>query len=196
MAFKKPISKDKLEKIKEDPMDDTEIKKYLGKDCKIITTAELNDYENIESVFPNNDNFLSFVILLFLDQPNSGHWCALLRYADVIEFYDSYGSSPSNVYRYCPMSIRIELGTEKNKLCELLDKTTDYNIIYNDVQYQSENGEQYDIATCGRHCCWRVLNLIMRGMILPEYDLYMKELKKHYKTLSYDDIVSKMIDIT
>lgn len=185
---------DIIEKI-EEPMGDDIIKQYLP-NPKIITNKDLNKIKDINELF-NNKDYVDYVIILFLDAPNKGHWTSLCKYGTegdgIIEFFDSYGKPPEDVYKYCPMSKRKELGTDKNKLCELLDKCK-YDVIYNPVKYQAENNEEFDVNTCGRHCCNRVLNLIGKGRTLPEYYDYMKEGKKYFKE-PYDIIVSKLINL-
>jgi hypothetical protein len=177
------------------PMDDATIKEYLP-NPKIITTQELNKINDIDDLF-DKKNFVDYNIILFQDAKNKGHWCSLLKYGEkgdgIIEFFDSYGKSPEEVYKYVPMKVRKQLGTDKNKLCELLNKC-DYDVIYNPVKYQAENNEEFDINTCGRHCCNRVLQLIGKGKTLPEYYDFMKEAKKHYKE-PYDILVSKIINL-
>ena len=113
----------------------------------------------------------------------------------VLEFFDSYGNPPEKVYKFCPMKTRKLLGTEKNKLNELLNKTGDnIDICYNPIKYQAENNEKYDVNTCGRHVCNRILQLIGKGRTLPEYYDFMKEAKKYYNE-PYDLLVSKIINL-
>ena len=90
------------------------------------------------------------------------------------------------------MEQRKKLHTDNYKLCDLLDKCP-YHIIYNGTKYQAENNENFDVNTCGRHICFRILNLIGKGYILPQYQELMQEAKKHFKE-PYDVIVSKLIN--
>ena len=179
-----------IEKI-EKPMDNYAIKKYLP-DAKIKTTKDLNNIHNIDELF-DKKNFIDYVILLYLDEENSGHWVALLKYDDYIEFFDSYGGSPEQVYNYCPKQKRQRLGTDNNRLCQLLNKCP-YKVVYNGVKFQENNKSDYDVNTCGRHCCFRVINLLGKGYILPQYIEYMNYAKNYYKE-PYDIIVSKLINM-
>jgi hypothetical protein len=185
---------DIIEKI-EQPMDDSTIRQYLP-NPKIITNKDLNKINDINDLF-DKKNYVDYNIILFLDDINKGHWTSVLKYGDegngIIEFFDSYGKSPEEVYKYCPMHKRKRLGTEKNKLCDLLNKCN-YDVIYNPIKYQGENNEVFDVNTCGRHICNRVLNLIGKGKTLPEYYDLMKEAKKYYNE-PYDVIVSKIINL-
>lgn len=178
------------EKI-EKPMGDDDIKKYLPS-TKIITNKELNKYNDIDELF-DNKKYCDSIIMLYLDSPNAGHWVALSKYGDTIEFFDSYGNPPNKVYDFVPSNVRNVLGTGKDKMAELLKKTKK-KVIYNPVKYQEDNKDFIDINTCGRHCCFRILKLKNNGMTLPEYYDLMKEAKNQLK-LPYDAIVSELINM-
>lgn len=187
--------KKEIEENIEQPLDNFQIKEVLPF-ARIITNQDLNKCENIDEVF-DNSKFADFIILLYLDGKDKGHWTALTRYGDIqkpqetyIEFFDSYGGSMKKVHSYCPLAMRKELGTEKDKLTELLNKCP-YNVIYNPIEYQKvKNG----VNTCGRHCAYRIRNLIEKGRTLSEYYDYMKYLKAK-EGLSYDEIVAKNVDV-
>jgi hypothetical protein len=184
-----PIELKEIGEDIEKPMGDGDIRKYLP-NIKIITNKQLNKYNNIEDIFNKKKNIDS-IIILFLDGHNTGHWVALSRYGNVIEFFDSYGNSPQKVYNFVPKQIRQKLGTGHNKLCELLNNT-EKQVIYNPVKYQEDNKDFVAINTCGRHCCFRILKL-KKGLSLPQYYELMKKAKEETK-LPYDAIVAKLID--
>lgn len=171
------------------PMGDDEIKKYLP-DAKILTTLDLNKYESLTQIF--GKKYVDYFVYLNLDSPNSGHWCGVLKYGDIIEFFDSYGGSPEKVYKYTPEKIREKLGTNNNRLCYFFDNAPE-DIIYNDVKYQKDNNQYYDVNTCGRHVCFRILQLLGKGRTLPEYTELMMNAKKHFKGWDWDKIVSHLI---
>jgi hypothetical protein len=50
-----------------------------------------------------------------------------------------------------------------------------YKVVYNPIKYQED---EEDINTCGRHCVFRILNLMAKGRNL------------------YDEIVAEYIDKT
>lgn len=174
----------------EKPMGDDCIKQYLP-DAKILTDKDLLKYKNIDNIFDKN-KLRDYVIILHLDAPNKGHWTALLKYGDIIEFFDSYGNSPKEVYNFVPNSVKHGLGIKRDALSDMLEKSN-YNVIYNPIKYQAENKKEMDINTCGRHCCYRVLQLMGNGKTLPEYYDYMSKIKKIQK-IPYDIIVSNLIE--
>ena len=64
------------------PLSDADLETILGSDVKIITYPQLANYKTIEELLPKQ---YDFVIILLLESPSSGHWCALLRYSSVFE---------------------------------------------------------------------------------------------------------------
>lgn len=180
-----------IEEKVEKPMSDDDIKKYLP-DAKILTTQDLNKYNNIEEIFKKN-KYVDYVIILFQNEKNSGHWCALMKYGNYYEFFDSYGNSPEKVYKFTSPSMRKSLNINNNKLCSLFDKTKK-KVLYNAIKYQKNGNNQQEINTCGRHCCYRILSLLGKGYTLPEYNDNMIKSKKQFKDKSYDEIVSYLIN--
>lgn len=181
---------EKVEKIEKVPMSNDDILKYFP-EARIIANNELKDVQSIDDVLDKNKDY-DGVIILYLSGENEGHWTSLCKYGNsnnpkdcFIEFFDSYGENPTTVYEYADKEIRDKLGNQKDYVLDLL-KACPYNVIYNNIQYQSD---KRDIMTCGRHCCFRLYNLIKYCMGLTEYYNYMQCLKK--KTgLNYDQIVS------
>jgi hypothetical protein len=66
-----------LTEIIEDPLDDAEIKYYLGQKAKILKYSELAKYKSIDELLPNEKDF---AVLLYEESPNVGHWVCLLKY--------------------------------------------------------------------------------------------------------------------
>jgi len=180
------MNKKQLKQIEKIPLGDDDIKKILGNDTLILTYPELEKYNNIDMLLPYNK---SFVILLYLDSPNSGHWICINKINDTIEFFDPYGGSPDTQRKWIPDTTRKILGQGRPFLTDLLD-SSDYKVNYNHIKYQG-NGD--DINTCGRHVCNRLL-MLKDDLNLDDYFKLMKGLK--IKTgLSYDDIVTQLIPI-
>jgi hypothetical protein len=177
--------KNDIEEVKEDALGDNIIRKYLP-NARIIKYSQLKNFNNIEELLPNEQ---SYCILLYESQPNSGHWTALMRIDDNIEYFDSYGNKPDFPLTWSK-DINEALGQSIPYLSNLLDKTS-RDVYYNDFQYQKENK---DVATCGRHCIFRILCLTRNFYDLKQYCNFLKGLK-HKSSESFDDIVSYMINL-
>jgi hypothetical protein len=179
------FSPKKLKTIEYDSMGDDDINAYFPK-SRIITYPELKNVSNIEELLPKDkDHFF----LLYLQQPNSGHWTMCLNNKGTIEFFCSYGSKPSTPLEWSKKMNRV-LGQEKPYLDILLSKTN-MPVVYNHVDYQ--NKKNLDISTCGRHCCFRLYMLLKYNKSLNDYYQMMKNIKNK-DNIDYDQIVSENID--
>lgn len=181
------LNKLELEEVKKDPLGDDEIRKYLP-ECKIMKYSKLQEYKSIDDLLPNERDYC---IMLYEDSKNNGHWVCLLKYDNNIEYNDSYGGEVDDPLKWTNCKIRKELNEATPYLSHLLNACYDkYNILYNPTKYQTENPK---IATCGRHCIFRILKMKNNNMNLSDYYKFMKKMKKKYKT--YDNVVSNFIDI-
>lgn len=179
-------SKKKLKHIENQPMGDDTIKTYLP-NAKIITYPELSKYETIEQLLPKNKDY---VIILYLQRENDGHWTAVYNDDNVINFFCSYGSSPSTPLNWTSPEQKIILNQQIPYLDILLSKTKK-NVLYNPIDYQNKNNN--DIATCGRHIVMRILTFLKHHMDLNQYLKFMNKLRKVEKK-TYDEVVSEYVD--
>lgn len=109
------------------------------------------DYSMLQSAVDINDLFgdSNAIILMYLGEPQSGHWTGLIRWKRNVTFFDSYGIPPDLEMDWIPKQFRKVAGMERAFLSALLSKhiadggTCDYNAI----QLQSK---QPGVATCGR----------------------------------------------
>ena len=172
-----------LNLIESEPMSNDMILKYLP-EADIITNKDLLQYQSIDELLPND----GYIIILFLNTPNSGHWVSLSRYGDIIEYFDSYGSTPNQTDDYITDDEADDLGIKKYYLNHLLKISNKY-VLYNNKQYQSLDRNQ---SSCGRHVIYRLLCLL-KGMTLVDYYKHMKKLKT--KNTTFDNIVSENINL-
>lgn len=183
-----------IEEREKKPMSNDEIMQYFP-DSKIISEDALYKCNHISDLL-NLKNFVSHVIILYQLGNNYGHWVAISKFGDYndpkncfIEYFDSFGSSPSKNYNYFKKNRDVGAGqTIKDDYISKLLRDSPYNVIYNKFKFQGNNK---DIATCGRHCCFRIIQLL-RGMDLPEYINYMKDVKD-ITGKTYDQIVTEKI---
>jgi len=138
-------------------INDNDFKRYFGDDVskKIIKYSDLNKYSNINQLLPNDTDYR---IILTENQPNVGHWCAVLKYKNIIEWWDSYGVKPDGEFKYIPSSVRNALGQGGNRLSQLLKtKSPNQQVYYNKKRFQSGAD---GINTCGRWTIARVLSML------------------------------------
>ena len=175
-----------IEKIIRTPMSDSDIKYWLGKKAPIIEYSKLKNINAIEELLPKDK---SFVVLLLERVKNNGHWCGIMRYGNIIEYFDPYGLKISSELDLNSEKKNEELGQEQKWLNNLLTESIGrWNIIYNKFDFQKLNN---NIMTCGRWTCLRILKM-QEGYDLNKFINYIKELKKKTgKPLDY--IVSSLI---
>lgn len=191
-----PKKEKKIERLLiSSPLGDDDIKKFLP-DAKIIKYSELKNYDSITDLLPNNK---SYVIILYENEPNSGHWTAIMRYKkddeEYIEFFDSLADDgkPDSELKWIPKEQNIKLGQGKKLLTEKLKKGN-IPVIYNKLKFQSEGNQKdgHNINTCGKHCVFRIINLLDKDMSLSDYIEFMEGVKKDSGN-TYDQIVSHLV---
>jgi hypothetical protein len=117
----------------------------------------------------------------------SGHWVALTRFNNTIEYSDSYGLAPDIPFTWQTSKFK----NNKRYLSELLNKTK-LSVVYNSIDFQSKRDEQ--ISTCGAFAVFRILTMIELNSNLENNNLLLKTLKDSNPELSYDDIVVEYIN--
>jgi hypothetical protein len=156
----------------EQMMTDLDFKRYFGVDVPILKYSELEGYEDINELLPNDKDFK---IILTESEYNSGHWCCITKYGNNIEWYDSYAEHPDGQLSFIPQSIKKMLGQNHHHLTRLLKTVKpDQKIIFNNKPFQVL---QDGVNTCGRHVICRILCMRF-GYTLPEYQQLLKRKKK------------------
>jgi len=174
----------KLEELVEEPMGDDDIHLYFP-NAKIMRYGDLQQYSSIDHLLPKE---VDYCFILYEDSVNKGHWTCVSKYGSTVEFFDSYGGYPDSQLAWVDMARRLKLNQARPWLTHLFDLCP-YNVIYNPFKYQTESE---DISTCGRHCVWRIINLVENDKDLEGYYKMMKKLKSETNE-SYDQIVARMI---
>ena len=128
------ISDNKINKIVKKPLSDEELKVILGKDLKIIMYPDLAKYSSLELLPPNPNDYC--IILIVESETKfsiSGHWCALLKYDGIYEFFDPCGNEVDvDLMSWMDAKTRLSLNESKPYLTYLL-KGRKY--IYNKIKY-------------------------------------------------------------
>lgn len=122
----------------------SDIERWAG-EGHIIKYSDLANYSNINELLPNDKDFK---IILIESRVNSGHWVAVMKYKNIIEYFSSYGTKPEYDFKFIPTMIKHLLGQGGNILTKLL-KTKDkgQKIYYNKKKLQKIND---GVNTCGR----------------------------------------------
>lgn len=139
-----------LGRIKSYPLSDSDIRKMLGRDIKIITYPQLGQMSNISQAFDKKGR----CIMLYLTENDStGHWVCMLNKGNAIEFFDPYGEAPEKALETVPEENKEALGEDEPLLTRLL-RASGKEVYYNTHPFQRSKG---DVNTCGRHSVVRCL---------------------------------------
>ena len=179
-----PITKKKMiehyEKELSKMFSDSDFKRYFGDD-KVIKYSDLSNYSNINELLPLDKDFR---IILVESKYNEGHWVALLKYGDIIEWWNSYGTKPEYDFKFIPTPVKHLLGQGGNLLTKLLNtKSKGQKVYYNKKKFQKV---VEGVNTCGRWCIARILAMLV-GYELDDFINKVEE--KSYETGKPPDIL-------
>jgi hypothetical protein len=164
-----------IKKLKEKALSGMDIYNTCEKQIKILRNSKMHTFKNIDEVFyPYNA-----VALLYETAPNNGHWVLLIKYADTIEFFDSYGYFIDDQIKYIDDDF-LKKSNQSNRYLSKLLLDSPYKIIYNNTQIQQKKD---GVSSCGRHLCLRYM---MRDTKLKDYINIIK--KSNLKNT--DDVVT------
>ena len=166
-----------LDEVEAYALGDDDLQQILEPDTHIFTYPYLKKVKDIDEVF---DPYGRAIMLYLTEDRKTGHWVALIRRPDQIEFFDPYGERPDAQLKWNSKNKNDELDQEKPLLSRLL-RQKGLPVIYNKHEFQKEGG---DIATCGRHCAVR---LMFKDLPLPQYAEMIEK-----SGLSPDEFVSRM----
>lgn len=187
--LKKQKELDKMKDILNYSLSDSDIKSVLGLDTKIIEYNDFSKYKSIYDLLPNEKDF---VVVLVESKINSGHWCALLRYNNTIELWDSYGGNIANELNFISRKMNKFLHQSKAELHQLLKTVKpEDEIIYSTTKLQQESP---NIATCGRYTCLRIKMCMHLDYTLEQFLKFFID-KVNETGLSPDILVCKLIPI-
>jgi hypothetical protein len=164
-----------IAKVKQYPLSDSDIRQILGDDIRIITYPELGELSSIDQAFDAKGRC---VLLVPNASPTMGHWCAMIKRKDGIEFFDPYGDAPEDQKEGLSQSRLEALDIDQPYLTKLL-RASGKPVHYNTKAFQVDKAS---VATCGRHAISR---LLYAPYSIDEYDKCVRSSK-----LSPDDFVS------
>lgn len=162
-------------------LDGEEMQRLAGRDALILSYPDLYKYNSIEDLFRNYNK----IIILYLQTPNSGHWCCLSKYGKIVTFFDPYALMPDSEIKWNSKEKQQALNQEENYLTRLL-----YNfarkggdVEYNEMRFQEKNP---NINTCGRHAGIRAH---FYQIPLEQYQQMFRELRNQGINLDQASVV-------
>lgn len=167
-----------LDNYKKIALSDKDVTNIVDGRANIVLYPNLSKMKSIEEALsPYGACFI-----LFLSEPNYGHWCCLFKRGNVLEFFNPYGGYPDDGLKYIPEDFRNESHQNFTYLTKLLVESK-YELEYNEHKFQKLDK---DTKTCGRHCAIR---LLFRDLPLEDYYDILKILSKEFK-MNFDELVT------
>lgn len=160
-----------------------------------VTIIELNHLENVnnlDDILPNNSGA---IIYIPINSANSGHYNGIIRYNNIIYWFDSYGKSIKEI----TMKVWNAYGTNAwgltYKFSDLII-SSGLPVYMNDFEYQTTKATD---STCGR---WSTSFLVFFYENLrnkKEYDIniyhdMITKYKNDNKLPTYDDAVERLTE--
>ncbi len=99
----------------------------------ILLYSDLDNINSIDGIF----NGKPTATILYQARENYGHWVALLKYNNTIEFFDPYGMNIDEELQYSEYNLRLHEGQIKPHLSHLLNDSG-YKIIQNKAKLQHQ----------------------------------------------------------
>jgi hypothetical protein len=166
------------------PLSASQVESALGLGTRILKYSELKNYETINDLLPNINDF---VILLLEDSQNHGHWTCLMKYDnDKYYYFNSYGKKYDTDLSVVPMCIRRILGQENKEIARLLDGKT---CSWNKNAFQNERSQ-----VCGRYCILAVSMITKMGFSPPDFERFLLE-KSKLANKSVDSMIAGFVPI-
>ena len=175
-----------IERIIRKPLSDADLKHILGADLKLVKYSELANQASLDALLPKPTDYC---IILIEEEMDSGHWVALLKYDNTIEFFDPYGNKWDTELAWIPREKRQKLGETQKYLSGLLERSN-LKRIYSPFHFEKTSKT---VNTCGSHCAHRIYRLKHDNMDLDAYYHYIQEAERKFKA-SADEVVAEFVD--
>ena len=133
-------------------MSDSDFERY-GLKQNIIKYSELKNYNNINDLLSEP---FDFRIILIESDYNTGHWCCIVKYKNIIEYFNSYGTGTGYDFNFISRTVSRMLGQGRDDLLELLRTKEPHQELYYNKKRLQKNAE--GINTCGRWVIARILS--------------------------------------
>ena len=167
-----------------EPISDKDILRKLNGNTRIIFYEELNNHEDIIPLLDKGS-----LVILYRSKPNFGHWTALVKTPEGIEYFDPYGEMIEEAKRNVNRDFLRQTNQQRNRLAELLFRASrNVPIHYNDHKLQKRSKT---ISTCGKHVIVRIMH---RYMTIDEYNKELRDVSEELN-MTPDEVVNTIYNI-
>jgi len=166
------------------PISNFDIERKLKGNTRIVYYEDLNNYENIIPLLDKGS-----LVILYTSKPDYGHWTALVRTPEGIEYFDPYGDNIEEAKKNTNPDFLKETNQYNNRLAELLERAS----LFNNIHYNNHKLQKHSksISTCGKHVISRIIH---RNLPIDEYNQELMDLSKVLKKTP-DEIVNMIYNL-
>ena len=180
------MSEAEIRRIVRKPLSDADLRHILGEDLKILQYSELANHSTLDSILPKTKDDC---IILYEQEEDSGHWVALMRYDNTVEYFDPYGNKWDTPLTWNSRGKNQELGQSQRYLSGLLERSN-LRRTYSPYHFERTNK---NVNTCGSHSAHRIYRLRHDNMDLVDYFSYMENAEEKLNA-SPDEVVAEFVD--
>lgn len=154
-----------IDELQKKPFSGRNILEATDNKTRIMTYPEIHKYDTIDQILePHN-----CCVILYESKPKYGHWVCILKHPNnVLEFFDPYGFSVDEQFKFINEDYRKQSHQSYPLLCRMF-LNSPYRIQINKMKIQKY---EKDVSSCGRHCAFRIIS---RDVPLNEYQKMMKK---------------------
>lgn len=162
-----------------DPLSTNTIIDVFGGKVKIVTSDELYKFKTLDELLKPYNKVVILYIWQSAPLPKYGHFVALSKRGNIIDYFDPFGKKIDSVNKQLPNKYRSENHLDYNYLTKLLYDSS-YQVEYNEKPIQDEKS-----SVCGRYS---IVKLALSDLPMTEFQkLFQKDTKYN------DDLI---IDLT
>lgn len=154
------------------PMSDSDILSVVKGKCNVIKYRDLYKYQSVDELLYPYDA----CVILYETRPNYGHWVALTKHNNLIEYFNSYGDlgkggrygMPDSELAFIDRQFVKDSGQDNMYLTKLLSADDcNYDLSYNEFPFQKMDNQS---ATCGK---WAAIRILLKELPLADFkDLF------------------------
>lgn len=163
------------------PTSSEDVRKIAGEPVRVEVYPDITRLRHIEQLVGADKP----TILLYSQTPTYGHWVALLRYANTVEFFDPYGGMVDTPLEFAGARFRAKNDMTYPHILRMLyewpGKTE-----YNDVPWQRVSPR---VSTCGR---WCGLRCRFRHLSLEEFNRFIRDGQRFFGVKDPDEYVTRV----
>lgn len=163
-----------------------DIMNVMRGNVNIVAYPDLAKYSSVDDLFAKSNNIVLYFVEEITRGGEVGHFEAMKRDGQVIEFFDSYGLKYDQCRKFLSENTLIRLKESEPYLTQLFSQAvkSGYTVLWNHHKYQSMKANVND---CGKWSTCFLLNGDLRGNTFLKF---ITQIMQKYNLSDSDDAVN------